>query len=677
VVFLAVGPAQLTLAQASANKKTVNVELIVDESGSMAAATDTGVLRIDAAKQVMAQVISAIPDVEGVNVGLRVYGHKGDNTDAGRAESCLSSELLVPMDGVDTTQLTAQVNALQPVGWTPLGFALEEAAKDFKEPASADVVNAIVMVTDGLETCDADPIAIAAKLHDSKAGIITHVVGFGTTPEEQTTLSEIAKSGGGQLLGSNNAGQLMDALFSILEKLDVVDETGTGETRDSPLGVGRIGTVGDYEISVLSLTPNANDAVATANQFNEPPAEGNQFFMARVSVTYRGTTTGKPASELNFQSVGGLSSSYTIFNDLCGAGAYGDEIYTAGELFDGGSAEFNICWQINSKDEKSLVMYVESYLSFQSDPVWFSLGNPIKKVVKADATATPAKVFTTPTSKAEPQPTREAKASRTPAANSRSNPLSIGENGAVGDYDVKVLSVNTNANDAVASANQFNKPPAVGKQFFMARVAVTYTGQATGNFAFELNFQAVGDLSSSYTIFNDTCGNYGEEPYTVSELFPGGSAEFNVCWQIDSDDEDSLVMYVDPLLDLNSKSVWFSLGNTPTASESTKAPTTATQPTKESAAPSIGTAIDLSAVDISFSPKDLTIPANTDVSVTVTNNGVLQHNFVLDEAGVDSGLLNGGESATVIINLPAGTYQFYCSVPGHKEAGMVGTLIVE
>ncbi len=63
--------------------------------------------------------------------------------------------------------------------------------------------------------------------------------------------------------------------------------------------------------------------------------------------------------------------------------------------------------------------------------------------------------------------------------------------------------------------------------------------------------------------------------------------------------------------------------------------------------------------------------------MTVTNNGVLQHDFVLDEAGVDSGLLNGGESATVIINLPAGTYQFYCSVPGHKEAGMVGTLIVE
>ncbi len=77
------------VAQTSGSGKTINLELIVDSSGSMAAATDTGTLRIDAAKTVLTEVISAIPDVEGVNVGFRVYGHEGDNTDAGRAESCL------------------------------------------------------------------------------------------------------------------------------------------------------------------------------------------------------------------------------------------------------------------------------------------------------------------------------------------------------------------------------------------------------------------------------------------------------------------------------------------------------------------------------------------------------------------------------------------------------------
>jgi uncharacterized cupredoxin-like copper-binding protein len=587
VVFLAVGPAQLTVAQASANKKTVNVELIVDESGSMAAATDTGVLRIDAAKQVMAQVISAIPDVEGVNVGLRVYGHKGDNTDAGRPESCLSSELLVPMAGVDTTQLTAQVNALQPVGWTPLGFALEEAAKDFKEPASADVVNAIVMVTDGLETCDADPIAIAAKLHDSKAGIITHVVGFGTTPEEQTTLSEIAKSGGGQLLGSNNAGQLMDALFSILEKLDVVDETGTGETRDSPLGVGRIGKVGDYEISVLSVNPVASGSGTV----------GNTSFRARVSVTYTGSSTGLPGNDLEFNSVGDLSSSYNTSTNSCGSSAGGPN--SVNELFPGGSAEFSVCWSIKAEDANSLLMYVKPRVASSNEAVWFSL----------QATGV--------------------------------------QSGAVtAQLDVSLIDIKFEPSELTIPAN--------------TDVTLVVSNNGVLQHSFVIDGAAV-----------DSGLLNGGQSVEIKLNLPAGTYRF-YC-SVAGHKEAGMVGTL-TVTDDGSASV----GQTESATtNSAEVPTAVTQPTKESAAPSTGSAIDMSAVDISFSPKDLTIPANTDVSVTVTNNGVLQHNFVLDEAGVDSGLLNGGESATVIISLPAGTYQFYCSVPGHQEAGMVGTLIVE
>lgn len=87
--------------------------------------------------------------------------------------------------------------------------------------------------------------------------------------------------------------------------------------------------------------------------------------------------------------------------------------------------------------------------------------------------------------------------------------------------------------------------------------------------------------------------------------------------------------------------------------------------------------IVVSAVDIAFEPKELTIAADTDVVVTITNNGALQHDFHIDELGVASDLLNGGESTQVTINAPAGTHEFYCAVTGHREAGMVGTLTVE
>jgi plastocyanin len=82
-------------------------------------------------------------------------------------------------------------------------------------------------------------------------------------------------------------------------------------------------------------------------------------------------------------------------------------------------------------------------------------------------------------------------------------------------------------------------------------------------------------------------------------------------------------------------------------------------------------------VDIAFNPTELRIPANTDVTITLPNNGVAVHNFNVDELGVSSGDVPGGQTGTVTINAEPGTYEYYCSVPGHREAGMIGTLIVE
>ncbi len=82
-------------------------------------------------------------------------------------------------------------------------------------------------------------------------------------------------------------------------------------------------------------------------------------------------------------------------------------------------------------------------------------------------------------------------------------------------------------------------------------------------------------------------------------------------------------------------------------------------------------------VDIAFEPTEFTIAADTDVVVTIENQGLLQHDFFIDELDIKSDLLDSGATTTVTINAPAGTYEYYCDVTGHKEAGMVGTLTVE
>ena len=204
----------------------VNVELILDSSGSMAEQTNTGEPRIDAAKRVMNEVVDTIPDDRPeLNVGFRVFGHKGNNTEAGKAESCQSSDLTVPIEGVNKDALREQVANYAPVGWTPIGLSLERAAGDFPD-ASDTVTNAIILVTDGLETCDADPCALATALKESDAAVTAYVVGLGLNEEELRITGCIAENTGGQILGAQNADELSAALFTFLEELQVVVTTG-------------------------------------------------------------------------------------------------------------------------------------------------------------------------------------------------------------------------------------------------------------------------------------------------------------------------------------------------------------------------------------------------------------------------------------------------------------------
>jgi hypothetical protein len=547
------GTANQGLAQSEARAGTVNVEIIVDSSGSMAGETDTGAIRMDSAKQVLRQVVDALPETPDVNVGMRIYGHEGDNTDAGRAVSCESSELVVPIDQVDKDALLEQVEQLQPVGWTPLGASLEKAGEDFPSDAT-DATNAVILLTDGIETCDGDPAGQAEALYSGANQITTYVIGFATTPEDQASLEKIASAGGGDLFSAANTGQLMSALFEVLEELEVVEEGGDGTSRQAPIGLGRQGTVGDYEISVVDYTVNATDIVLAENEFNEPPDEGYQFAIAQVSVTYTGNSSGDPSFDLNFQSVGDSAVGYTTFEPGCGV--YPDDQYSAGELFSGGTVEFNVCWMINSEDEDSLVMYVESLIDFDSEPVWFSLGNPITPAVPSATPADESPAGATPESSSAPSDGDEPEVI---TDSSRTSPIPLGDVGLVGDFQVSVLDVTPNATDLVLEENQFNDPPAAGHQFYIARVKVTLVGDEAADPSFDLNFQSVGDTAVGYTTFDPGCGVYPDDQYSAGELFPGGTVEFNVCWQIDSADEDSLVMYVEHFLSFDSDPVWFAL----------------------------------------------------------------------------------------------------------------------
>ena len=236
----------------------VNVELMLDSSGSMAEETNIGETRIDAAKSVLTDVIAAIPaDRPEINVGFRVFGHKGNNSQAGKAESCQSSDLTVPIEGVNKEALQAQVDDYTPVGWTPIGLSLQRANEDF--PVASDTVkNAIVLVTDGLETCDADPCAIATSLKQGNKQITIYVVGLGLNEDELRITSCIAENSGGRIIGAQNAEELSAALFTFLEELQVVVTTGFLEI-ESIGGLYPLATVNCAGQGATDSNPNASE----------------------------------------------------------------------------------------------------------------------------------------------------------------------------------------------------------------------------------------------------------------------------------------------------------------------------------------------------------------------------------------------------------------------------------
>jgi FtsP/CotA-like multicopper oxidase with cupredoxin domain len=80
--------------------------------------------------------------------------------------------------------------------------------------------------------------------------------------------------------------------------------------------------------------------------------------------------------------------------------------------------------------------------------------------------------------------------------------------------------------------------------------------------------------------------------------------------------------------------------------------------------------------DIFIAPPNLSAAAGTEVTLEVTNTGAIQHDLVLED-GPNTPLIDPGGSESLALGaLEAGTYTLYCSVPGHREGGMVASLVV-
>ena len=126
-------------------------------------------------------------------------------------------------------------------------------------------------------------------------------------------------------------------------------------------------------------------------------------------------------------------------------------------------------------------------------------------------------------------------------------------------------------------------------------------------------------------------------------------------------------------------------GGSSSSSSAAPASSTASSPATSSAPSGGGGSTLTQAADpsgnLKFVNSSLTAKAGT-VTIKFTNASMVAHNFTLQQgtSGAPVGAtptFSGGGTKTLSVNLKPGTYTFYCSVDGHRAAGMQGTLTVQ
>jgi len=81
--------------------------------------------------------------------------------------------------------------------------------------------------------------------------------------------------------------------------------------------------------------------------------------------------------------------------------------------------------------------------------------------------------------------------------------------------------------------------------------------------------------------------------------------------------------------------------------------------------------------DFKFSQPELRVRVGETVTLRLDNEDMLPHSFDVDELDVHAAMPAKDQAVVTFTPTTPGTYTFYCAVPRHREAGMVGTLIVE
>lgn len=186
----------------------VNIVVILDASGSMAEKINLEE-KISIAKKAVSDFLTKMPP--GVKTGLVVYGHKGSNLFSDKSLSCSGVEEVVKLGENNSSSIINAINSFNPKGWTPIAGAINFVKDIFKNKGENDK-NYLVLVSDGVESCDGNPLSAAEDLKLEIKNINLSIIGFTNDTETEKFLEKISSLGGGSYMTAFSSSQIARAL---------------------------------------------------------------------------------------------------------------------------------------------------------------------------------------------------------------------------------------------------------------------------------------------------------------------------------------------------------------------------------------------------------------------------------------------------------------------------------
>jgi hypothetical protein len=186
-------------------------------------------------------------------VALRTYGRN-------RPDDCSDVELVSPLAPLNRDGLLGQINGIVPVNLsrTPIAASLAAVGADL---GSAPGETLVVLLSDGEESCDGNPVDEATRLHAAFPNVRVSVVGFDIAPELQQRLAAIAEAGGGNYFGAADVNELGAALKQALTlRYRVVGSDG-GELGSADVGQSLNLPVGSYKVLIGGARPLLDQTV--------------------------------------------------------------------------------------------------------------------------------------------------------------------------------------------------------------------------------------------------------------------------------------------------------------------------------------------------------------------------------------------------------------------------------